>query len=650
MKKATILSLGFLVIAIGAAWYTYDKFDSQLTRLTPEVIEALHQTVAEENEAAIVKPKTRVRIIQPPNPMKNLYFGDLHVHTSWSFDANLGGNRVEPAEAYRFAQGEKLELMSGEIAQLAVPLDFAAITDHAESFGLFEGCADPGIVKEQAEFCDLFENPSVSVFYQLRKDATKRPPVRMSFCGEDGSFCIEHGKTTWQKIQQAAENANQPGVFTSFNAYEYSPTWPKTGSTHRNIIFRNKSVPDTVVSAYDAATALDLWRTLEETCSDDCEFLTIPHNLNRYYGRAFSRVDEDGGDYTLKDWRRRDRYEPVVEVFQTKGNSECAMGVGTTDEECSFEQFFQLCNKDEFEACSGAGSYARDGLKLGLELEEELGFNPLRVGFIGSTDVHNSNPGDTEEWDYRGKSGFKDASAVKRLKKRKFSPAVPLTHNPGGLAAIWAEENTREALFNSLKRKETFATSGTRIKLRFFAGWNYVPSIANDDDMVRKAYQTGVPMGASLDNPASGLKPKLLIWAMKDPGNAGLDRVQVIKGWVEDGEQKEKIYDVACADGLTPDFATGRCPKSSAQVDLDTCQITEDDGDAELKVLWEDEAFDPLHASFYYVRVLQNPTCRWSTYDAIRLGIAPVTEVSPTVQERAWSSPIWYSPMSEDVN
>lgn len=651
MKMVKWIVAGFFLVAIGAAWYTYNKFDSQLTRLTPEVVEALRQTVAQENEAAIIKPKLHERTIQPVNPLKNLYFGDLHVHTSLSFDSHLAGNRIEPIDAYRFAQGKKLELMSGEIAQLTVPLDFAAITDHAESFGLFEGCADPDITPEQVDFCAQFENPSVSVFFKLRKQATRRPPVRMSFCGDDGSFCIEHGKTTWQRTQKAADNAYEPGVFTSFIGYEYSPTWPKSGSTHRNVIFRNRTVPETVISAYDAATALDLWRTLERTCTDDCEFLTIPHNLNRYYGKAFSRVDEDGGAYTQKDWERRDRYEPIVEVFQAKGTSECALGVGTTDEECTFEQFFPLCKEGEYIACAGGGSFARDGLKLGLELEKEIGFNPLQVGFIGSSDVHNSNAGDTEEWDYRGKSGFKDASAVKRLKERNFGPAVPITHNPGGLAAIWAEENTRDALFDSLKRKETFGTSGTRIRLRFFAAWDFEPNIVNDSKLVEKAYQFGVPMGGVLDGPAqdgqgSMLKPKLLVWAAKDPNNASLDRIQVIKGWVENGEQKEEIFDIACADGRSANSTTGKCPNTNAQVDLETCQITESDGAAELKVLWEDESFNPNYASFYYVRVLQNPTCRWSTYDAIRLGIEPIKEVPAVMQERAWSSPIWYSPQA----
>ena len=652
MKKKLGWALAIILfIVCGSGWYLYNKYDSKLIRLTPEAIKVLRETTAAQNEAAIQKPEFRERSLQPANPLKNVYFGDTHAHTSWSFDAYLSGNRFPPEQAYRFAQGEKIKLLSGEIVELTEPLDFMAITDHAESFGLFDGCAVPDITQEQRDFCKQFDVPNLTTFIKLRSDALKRPPVRPAvFCGEDGEFCIEHGKTTWQKSQQEADKAYKPGVFTTFYGYEYSPTWPKGGSTHRNVLFRNKTVPEMVVSAFDAATALDLWKTLEATCTGECEFLTIPHNLNRYYGKTYSRKDEDGGPYTKTDWKRRDRYEPLAEIFQTKGNSECALGVGTTDEACGFEQFFPLCEEGESMRCAGDGSFARDGLKLGLELEKELGFNPLQFGFVGSTDAHNSNPGDTEEWDYRGKSGFKDSTAKKRLANRTFGPAVPITHNPGGLAAIWAGENTRDALFDAMKKKEVYATSGTRIRLRFFSGWDLEQSITDRPDMVAAAYETGVPMGGVLSQSGKSNKPKFIVWAAKDPVNANLDRIQMIKGWIENGEKKEAIFDIACSDGLVPDPTTAKCPDNDAAVNLDTCQVTEGSGDEELKVLWTDEHFNSQHASFYYVRVLQNPTCRWSTYDAIRLGIEPIKEVSPTIKERAWSSPIWYTPGPDKLN
>jgi len=640
MKKWLFMGLALTITIVG--WYFYDKFNSKIIRVTPELVSSLHKTVSEENEAAIIKPEAAQQIIAAANPDKNVYFGDLHVHTSWSFDSYISGNRLPPDEAYQFARGKPLTMTSGEVVQISTPLDFVAITDHAESFGLFEGCKDPGITPKQKKFCQQFDNPSLSLFMTLREQAIQRPPKRSDYCGDDEAFCIRHGRTTWQKTQQAADDAYEPGVFTSFYSYEYSPVWPKGGSTHRNVIFRNRSVPDTVVSAYEAATAPDLWKALEATCTGTCEFLTIPHNLNRYYGKAFSVNDEDGNPYTEADWLRRRSFEPLVEVFQAKGFSECAIGVGTTDEECGFEQFFSLCKEGNTQGCAGPNSFARDGLKMGLQLEKELGFNPLQFGFIGSTDAHNVNPGDTEEWDYRGKSGLKDATAKKRLSRRTFGPDSPITHNPGGLAAVWAVENTRDNIFSALQAKESYATSGTRIKLRVFAGWSYEKSMLTEPNMVADAYAGGIPMGGELKLTEEPNNPKILVWATKDPINANLNRVQLVKGWLQNGEPKEQVIDIACSDGLQPD--AGKCPDNGAQVELHTCQISNDVGDAELKVLWEDTEFDPQVSAFYYVRVLQNPTCRWSTYDAIRLGIDPIAEVSPTIQERAWSSAIWYTP------
>ncbi len=646
MKKKVGVALAIiLLVALGGGFYIYQKQRSKVVHLTPEVQRTLLETVAAENEAVIKKPEFRKRMVQPANPQKNVYFGDLHTHTSWSFDSYLSGNRLPPEEAYRFAQGEKIKLFSGEIAQLSEPLDFIAVTDHAESFGLFEGCASSNLTPKQEKFCAQFDNPSLRLLFSLKKDILKRPPkAPADLCGEDGSFCREHGKTTWGKTQAAADKAYQPGVFTTFYSYEYSPIWKNMGSTHRNVFFRNRTVPETAVSAFSAATALDLWRTLEDTCSGDCEFLTIPHNLNRYQGKAYSRVDEDGGPYTPEDWKRRENYDSLAEIFQTKGNSECAEGLNTTDEECTFEQFYPLCEGEELGKCASDGSFARDGLKFGLELEKELGFNPLRFGFIASTDTHNSTPGDTEEWDWRGKIGLRDQTAKRRLAIRKLVPGTNFSYNPGGLAAIWAKENTRESLFDAMKNKETYATSGTRIRLRFFGGWDLEQDMLNQPDLVASAYETGVPMGGVLEPGETTNQPKFLVWAAKDPLGANLDRVQLIKGWVENGESKEAVFDIGCSDGLTPDPKTGKCPDNGARVESDTCEVTAGAGDEELKVFWTDENFDPEYSAFYYIRVLQNPTCRWTSYDAIRLGEKAPEEVSAILKERAWSSPIWYSP------
>ncbi|MCD4721005.1 MAG: DUF3604 domain-containing protein, partial [Desulfobacula sp.] len=373
MKKKIGWILGIiLIVAVGYGWHTYKKFDAKMIRLTPEFIKELNKQSAAQNEAAIKKPEFRERTLQPQNPLKNVYFGDLHVHTSLSLDAYMCGNtNYTPDQAYEFAQGKKLEHVSGEILQLSEPLDFVAITDHAESFGIFDGCKAPGLTEKQKEFCAKLDSPSLAYYYKLRKNVLERPPKRPAdYCGEDDSFCIEHGKTTWKRIQKAADKAYKPGEFTSFYGYEYSPLWPKAGMTHRNVIFRNKTVPETVISAFDAMTALDLWKILEDTCTGDCEFLTIPHNMSNFFGRAYSRNDEDGAPYTPKDWERRDRYEPLAEIFQAKRTSECAFGVGTTDEECSFELFWPICEDDNLVGCASKGSYAREGLKLGIELEK----------------------------------------------------------------------------------------------------------------------------------------------------------------------------------------------------------------------------------------------------------------------------------------
>ncbi|MBW1750800.1 MAG: DUF3604 domain-containing protein, partial [Deltaproteobacteria bacterium] len=529
--------------------------------------------------------------------------------------------------------------------QLTVPMDFVAMTDHAESFGLFEICAEKNLTETQIDFCNQFDRPSYNFFMRLRKGGTKRPPKREAdLCGDDGVICFERGKDTWATIQNAADKYNQPGVFTAFHAYEYSPVLPKKGMLHRNVIFKTQTVPDVAFSAYDALSVLDLWRSLEETCTGDCDFLTIPHNMNTSWGLAYADETIDGDPYTTEDWALRGRSEPLAEIFQVKGSSEAAFGVGATDEECAFEQFFPPCEEGETDNCISLTSLARGGLKRGLELEEALGFNPLRFGFIGSTDNHNGNAGDTEEWDFRGHNGLYGAPAKKRMNLPKFAKI----RNPGGLAAIWAEENTREALFDSMEKRETYATSGTRIRLRFFAGWELNDALLAGSDMIAKAYETGVPMGGVLNQPERYGNPKFLVWAIKDPDGANLSCIQMIKGWIENGERREKVFDIACSDGLTPDTESGRCPDNGARVDMSTCDVTDETGAAELKFMWQDDDFNPEQLAFYYVRVLQNPTCRWSTYDALRLGQPPRTDVPETVRERAWSSPIWYVPKAQN--
>jgi len=652
MKRKIIASVGMLlVIGLGVSYHLYQKLNGQIIQITPESIASFKQEVSNQNEHLIEQHEYKANKTQAKSDEKNVYFGDLHVHTSLSFDSYLLGSRLGLKDAYRFANGEPYELVTGEVMRLSRPLDFAAVTDHAESFGLFIGCGQAKLSDVQKEYCDGFEQPSAAMFYKLRKRALVRPPIRsLASCDGDAAQCQENAITTWQQTQQAADEFYRPGKFTTFAAYEYSPSLASRGKMHRNVIFKNSTVPKQVTSVFSEATVLGLWRKLEKDCTAPCDFLTIPHNSNRSWGIAYSGETIDGDVYTKSDWALRGRNEPLAEMFQVKGNSECGVGAGAVDEECNFESTLPICEGEDAVGCSGKNSFAREGLKKGLELEQELGFNPLQFGFIGSTDTHNANPGDTEEWDYKGDAGVYTSPARQRtdyLGDNQYTAAEDaktIKQNPGGLAAVWAKENTREAIFEALENRETYATSGTRIKLRFFSAWELPADIINSPDLIHQVYDKGVPMGSVMKTRNDEQPPSFVVWAMKDAISANLQKVQMIKGWMENGVRKEKVFDIACSDGLSVNPATGRCPDNGAKVSLNDCSVNENKGAKELKLLWKDEDFNPQQSAFYYVRVLQNPTCRWSTYDAIRLGTKPREDVPVTVQERVWSSPIWYTP------
>ena len=372
---------------------------------------------------------------------------------------------------------------------------------------------------------------------------------------------------------------------------------------------------------------------MDASCGEGCEFLTIPHNPNKSWGLAFASETIDGIPYTRDDWRLREKFEPLVEMFQIKGNSECVLGFGATDEECGFEQFFPVCEEGQVTLCIHPTSMARDGLKKGLILEESLGFNPMKFGLMASTDTHNSNPGDTEEWDYRGANSYLGSPARERLSDGLRQPKVT---NPGGLAAVWAPENTRDALFDAMSRREVYATSGTRPTLRFFAGANLPEDLAQTGDL-EAAYENGAPMGGTLN--ADEGAPRLFVWVTQDPDHAPLAKIQIIKGWLEGGEAREKVFDVACADI----DASGACVSTLAPVDLSDCSWSPIAGAPELRADWIDPDYDAAQNAFYYARVIQIPSCRWTTYDSLRLGQAPPTDVPATITEMAWSSPIWVS-------
>ncbi len=618
------------------------------------------------------------------------YFGDLHVHTSWSLDSYVNYNRVGPRDAYRFAGGEPVILSGGRVVQIDRPLDFTAVTEHAEYLGELPLCTDQSGAAYSLELCRDIRNETGQksyidkIFRELiiRDVLSANPQREPDLCGEDNTRCLARAKSTWRELQDIAHEFNRPGAFTTFVGYEW------TGNTdgnnlHRNVIYGNAQVPALPIGYFEANTPEKLWRQLHDTCTAPCEVLAIPHNSNQSNGRQFPGMNPDGSMLSVEQARLRTKTEPLVEIIQAKGESECHTGVGTEDELCLYEKLERrpLCGADTADAscarvcespdqadvCIAPNNYVRNALKLGLELERQLDVNPYRFGFIGSTDTHNGTPGGTDETDYQGHHGFEDGTPARRAltpEIKSFSPSR--MKGSGGLAGVWAEQNTRASLFAALKRRETFATSGTRITVRFFAGWDFPDRIDGSTDLAALGYTRGVPMGGNLlaraglqhtGKTAEGASlnddlaaaddatpPGFILWAMKDPEGVNLQRMQVIKGWLEQGQSREKVYDVACSDGLVPLPDTHRCPDNGAAVDLSDCSVSTEKGAVELKSQWRDPDFDAAQHAFYYVRVLENPSCRWSTWEALREGNKPFEDVDLTIRERAWSSPIWYSP------
>jgi hypothetical protein len=596
-------------------------------------------------ETAVAPPQQEAAA--QANPLRDAYFGDLHVHTRFSSDAFIFNTRATPDDAYSYAKGNPIQHAGGFEVQLSgEPLDFLAVTDHGEYLGVFSSFTDP-------------QNPLAKMPFAQRVLAAKdAPEIRATFQAMrqmrvSGELTKElegwqplH-KSAWQEVMAAAERHYAPGKFTTFIGYEYTSA-PESQNLHRNVIFRGKG-PDLPFTAQDSNNPEKLWAWLDARRAEGIEALAIPHNSNGSNGQMFRLETFDGEplDAAYADLRMRN--EPLVEVTQVKGTSETHPMLSPNDEWANFE--IMTLRIATTIPSDPPGSYAREALGHGLEFEEKSGFNPFKFGLIGSSDTHNA-AGSFDETNYFSKVGRMDDEPVER-------GSVPLAEpreggerytdqyyhlwGASGLAGVWAEENTRESIYDALRRKETFATSGPRLRVRFFAGYDFADGLGSDPGAVAAAYQGGVPMGADLIARGDAA-PRFLVMAMRDPRSAPLQRVQVVKGWLEDGKAREQVFDVACSDGQKPDAATHRCPDNGATVDVKTCAYTTDRGAAELVTLWSDPSFTPGKRAFYYVRALENPTCRWSTWDAIRAGVEPNPALLATIQERAWSSPIWYRP------
>ena len=599
----------------------------------------------------------------PGNPAdRNAYFGDLHVHTRFSYDAFVFGTRADPNAAYEFAKGNAIKHPAGFELKLDRPLDFQGVADHANYLGMLPAMMEPGSPAYDHPAAETVRNAETPAERQ-GIFAAMQPYVRY-IQGTDPSIRqhlkMEVVRSAWAEIIAAANRHNDPGTFTAFIAYEYTSAGAggPYENLHRNVVFRGDRAPDAPFSRLDSYNPEDLWARMDEWRAAGIEALAIPHNSNGSGGRMFELEYFEGGAIDDAYVQRRARNEPLVEITQTKGTSDTHPALSPNDEWADFEIMpYRVSTRIPSEP---PGSYVRDAYRRGLKIAEGGVENPYKFGLIGSSDTHVA-AGSFEEDNFWGASGLMLATAEQRGSVpiastetrsepiddgsgRSYVFTTATTAGASGLAGVWAEENTRGSLFDAMRRKETFATSGPRMRVRFFGGVGIATLDLSDPDLVSKAYQRGVPMGGDLVRTANSDAPSFLVWALRDPMAAPLERVQIVKGWSSGGETREEVFDVACSDGLTVDPATHRCPDNGSDVDLETCEITTDVGAAELKVVWIDPDFDADQRAFYYVRVLENPTCRWSTWDALRAGVAPRQDFPAVIQERAWSSPIWYTP------
>ena len=583
-----------------------------------------------------------------------VFFGDTHLHTAYSADAGLAMATTTPDDAFRFAKGETVTSSQGLRARLQRPYDFLVVTDHAENLGVAIALEEKDPVLQEIEWGkdlqqrfgggSLDERASA---YELWFGTVNTPGA------EDPTAETEMGSDMWKRMTQAAEDHNDPGQFTAFIGFEWT-SGPDGNNLHRNIIFRDgKDIADQIgqpFSAYDSDDPEEFWTWMEGVQRrTGAQIFAIPHNGNLSNGLMFDDVTLSGDPLTRAYAERRQKWEPIYEVTQIKGDSETHPLQSPNDEFADFATYDHLL--DAAAAARGEavrqvvkeGDYARRALRVGLDLEQSLGVNPFKFGLIGSTDSH-STMASAEENNFWGKFALDSTPSARTV------GTLPGTENmfgmsAAGLAAVWAEENTRASIFEAFQRKEVYATSGPRIALRFFGGFDFIDADASSRELAKVGYARGVPMGGALTAAPAGQAPGFLIHAVKDPKEANLDRVQVVKGWLgSDGETHEKIYDVAWS-GNRQIGADGKLPAVGSTVNLDTGTYTNDIGTAELAKVWHDPDFDPDQRAFYYVRVLQIPTPRYSLLDAIALQIdnAETGQVA-SIQERAYSSPIWYTP------
>ncbi len=641
MKKPNQMKNGFpkfLLSALAIAALAVPGGPAMASEWTPDKSQVVEQ------------PKPYSPYVDQHFPQR-AFFGDTHFHSSLSVDSGMVGNKIDLEQAFRFARGEEIRTSTGQRAKLSRPLDFLVVSDHAEYLGIADllNTSNPELLATEAgrKWYEAMQKGGAAGWAAVQEIANDIATGKPKFRNDKVT------RTVWDQVIDTASKYNQPGTFTALNGYEYTPA-PNGNNLHRVVVFRDG--PDRVkqvipFSGFDSPDPEKLWAFMagyEEKTGGST--LAIPHNPNLSHGVMFAET-VNGKAMTRDYAERRARWEPLLEVTQMKGDSEAHSLLSPEDEFADFETW-------DSTNLSGAPKedgmqkyeYARSALRLGIQLEEKLGANPFKFGMIGSSDTHTSMS-TTREDNYFGKLPHYEPAA-KRSKEvviRNIKDNSPIVYSwqlgASGLVVAWAKENTRESIFDAMARKEVYATSGSRITVRVFAGWDYEKDEVETQHFAREGYKRGVPMGGDLRKALKGKSPTFMVRALRDPDNANLDRIQIIKGWLDKkGETHERIYDVAVSDGRKIG-KDGRCKTPvGSTVDIKDASYTNTIGDPLLTAFWKDPDFDPKQSAFYYVRVIEIPKPRWTAYDAKRFGVKMPDEVPMTIQDRAYTSPIWYTP------
>jgi uncharacterized protein DUF3604 len=573
-------------------------------------------------------------------PQREAFFGQTHSHTSWSLDAYIIGNHLTgPEEAYKFSMGQPIKHPAGFEVKLRRPLDFHGVTDHSEYVGMIRLANDPSSPVSKLPIAQRLQVRSpadvIPIFKWLAGSLAKNEPIKELL---DPTVA----GTVWKENIAIADKYYRPGKFTTFVAYEWTSA-PNNRNMHRNVFFKDsKKVPALPFTAIDSLYPNDLWNWMDAQRKTGIELLAISHNANLSDGIMFPVEEDYKGRPIDAAWaQQRMTNEPLTEIKQIKGTSETHPALSPNDEFANFEIMSFLIGIDNSQS-KLYGSYVREAYQNGLAMQQARGYNPYKMGVVGASDSHNTAVSYTAS-NFFGEHGGLDASPKERLANKVEAGMAVLKTSTSGLGGVWAEANTREAIFSAMQRRETFGTSGVRIKVRLFGGWEFGPDLLKQKDWAKTGYAKGVPMGGDLPAP-TGKAPTFIVWAVKDPDDGNLDRIQIVKGWTKSGLIFERVQDVAWSGNRKRDPVTGKVAAVGSTVDIKNASYTNTIGATELKAVWTDPEFDPSLDAFYYTRVLQIPTPRWSTYDAKQLGVAPPSEVPATVQERAWSTPIWYTP------